>query len=131
VAHDALFREWARLEGWLEPQRARLEALRALQVDALSWDRNGRDAAFLNHRNRRLAEVVMLARLETYRRRLGELERDYIIACQGADRSQRKRTQRVKALVGALAFGIIAGLIGWMNQSYLQERWGRRMPFET
>jgi hypothetical protein len=31
----------------------------------------------------------------------------------------------------ALAFGIIAGLIGWMNQSYLQERWRRRMPFET
>ena len=40
VAHEALFRELARLR--LEPERARLEALRSLQVDALTWDRNGR-----------------------------------------------------------------------------------------
>ena len=33
---------------WLEPER-RLEALRSLQVDALTWDRNGREVAFLNH----------------------------------------------------------------------------------
>jgi hypothetical protein len=50
VAHEALFREWARLKSWLEPERARLEVLRSLQVDAASWDRNGRAPAFLNHR---------------------------------------------------------------------------------
>ena len=33
-------------------ERARLEALRSLQTDALTWDRAGRDAAFLNHRGR-------------------------------------------------------------------------------
>jgi len=38
VAHEALFRGWARFSGWLEPERARLDALRSLQVDALSWD---------------------------------------------------------------------------------------------
>ena len=54
VAHEALFREWTRLQGWLEPERARLEVLRSLQVDALAWDRSGRDAAFLNHRDRRV-----------------------------------------------------------------------------
>ena len=45
VAHEALFREWTRLKGWLEPERARLEALRSLQVDALTWDRNGESGA--------------------------------------------------------------------------------------
>jgi hypothetical protein len=58
VAHEALFREWTRLKCWLDPERARLEALRSLQVDALTWDRNGRDAAFLNHRDKRLAEAT-------------------------------------------------------------------------
>jgi hypothetical protein len=53
VTHEALFREWTRLKSWLEPERARLEALRSLQVDALTWDRNGRDAVFLNHRDKR------------------------------------------------------------------------------
>jgi hypothetical protein len=51
VAHEVLFREWKRLQGWLEPERARLEALRSLEVDAATWDRNGRTAAFLNHRD--------------------------------------------------------------------------------
>jgi hypothetical protein len=41
VAHEALFREWARLKSWLEPERVRLEVLRSLQVDAATWDRNG------------------------------------------------------------------------------------------
>jgi conflict system STAND superfamily ATPase/TIR domain-containing protein len=57
VAHEALFREWARLRGWLKPERARLEALRLLQIDALTWDRNSRDAAYLNHGDKRLAEA--------------------------------------------------------------------------
>jgi hypothetical protein len=61
VAHEALFRTWKRLGSWLEPERARLEALRSLQVDAANWDRNGRDAGFLNHRDRRLAEATTLA----------------------------------------------------------------------
>ena len=47
VAHEALFREWTRLKSWLEPERARLDALRSLEIDASTWDRNGRDAAFL------------------------------------------------------------------------------------
>ena len=82
VAHEALFREWTRLKGWLEPERARLEALRSLQLDALTWDRNGRDAAFLNHRDKRLAEATALAGIDGYRKRLGTLEFDYLAACQ-------------------------------------------------
>ena len=62
VAHEALFREWTRLNGWLEPERARLDALRSLEVDTATWDRNGQDAAFLNHRDKRLADPRQHAR---------------------------------------------------------------------
>jgi formylglycine-generating enzyme required for sulfatase activity len=123
VAHEALFREWTRLKGWLEPERARLEALRSLQVDASNWNRNGRDSAFLNHRDKRLAEAVALALLEGYRERLSEPELEYLAACQTADRLARSRTRRVQALIYALLVGIIAGLIGWINQSYVKEQW--------
>ena len=121
VAHEALFREWTRLKGWLEPERARLDALRSLQIDALTWDRNGREAAFLNHRDKRLAEMAALAGIEAYRKRLGEVEFDYLAACQAAARLARRRTRRMQALVGVLAFGVVAGLVGWLNQSYLEE----------
>jgi formylglycine-generating enzyme required for sulfatase activity len=122
VAHEALFREWTRFQGWLEPERARLEALRSLQVDALTWNRNGRDPAFLNHRDKRLAEAVTLARVEGYRKHLGKLELDYLAVCQTAERLARSWTRRVQAVVGLLAFGVVAALVGWLNESYLQER---------
>jgi formylglycine-generating enzyme required for sulfatase activity len=122
VAHEALFREWTRLKGWLEPERARLEALRSLQVDGLTWDRNGRDAAFLNHRDKRLADATTLAGIEGYTKRLGALEFDYLAACQVAERSARRRTRRTRVLVYVLLVGIIAGLVLWINQRYVNEQ---------
>ncbi len=119
VAHEALFREWTRLESWLEPERARLEALRSLQVDAANWNRNSKDAAFLNHRDKRLAEARALASIDGYRKRLSELDLEYLEACQVADRLHRNRTRRMQALVGVLAFSIVAGLAGWLNGPYL------------
>ena len=122
VAHEALFREWTRLKGWLEPERVRLEALRALQIDALTWDRSRRDTAFLNHRNKRLAEATELAGMEGYRKRLSKLEFEYLAACRTAEQLARRRTRRARALVGMLAFGAVAGLVGWLNEPYLRER---------
>ena len=88
----------------------------------MTWDRNGRDAAFLNHRDKRLAEATTLAGIDGYRKRLGAVEFDYLAACQAAERLARRRTRRVQALVSALLVGIIAGLVGWLNQAYLKER---------
>ena len=123
VTHEALFREWTRLKGWLEPERARLEALRSLQVDALTWDRNGRDAAFLNHRDKRLADATTLAGIDGYRKHLGTVEFDYLASCEAAERLTRRRTRQVQVLIYALLVGIIAGLAGWINQAYLKEQW--------
>jgi hypothetical protein len=67
VTSEALFRKWNRLNHWLKPERDRLEAMRSLQLDASTWDRFHRKAAFLNHRGKRLAEAESLARIERYR----------------------------------------------------------------
>jgi formylglycine-generating enzyme required for sulfatase activity len=122
VAHEALFREWTRLKSWLEPERARLDALRSLEVDAATWDRNSRDAAFLNHRDKRLAEANALVDIEGYRKRLGKLEFDYLAACRVAERLARRRARRVQALIYVLFVAIIAGLVGWINQAYVEEQ---------
>jgi formylglycine-generating enzyme required for sulfatase activity len=123
VAHEALFREWTRLEIWLEPERARLEALHSLQIDALTWDRNGRDAGFVNHRSKRLAEAQALAAIDAYRKRLHDREFDYLAACRKTERQARRQTRRVRALVTVLMFGIAAGVIGWLEQEYFVELW--------
>ena len=50
-------------------------------------------------------------------------DRDYLAACREAEQMVTVRKRRARALVGVLAFGILAGTLGWMNQAYLQERW--------
>jgi formylglycine-generating enzyme required for sulfatase activity len=129
VAHEALFREWARLKSWLEPERARLEVLRSLQADAAIWDRNGRDAAFLNHRGKRLGEATAVVGIESYRQRLGQRELDYIAGCQAAERLTHRRTRRAQALFGALMVLLALGGVGWLEQKFLLEQyyWRRTM----
>ena len=116
-----MFREWTRLQGWLEPERARLEALRLLQIDALTWDRNGREAAFVNHRDKRLAEATNLAGIDGYRKRLSALEFGYLAACEVAQRWAQRRKLRAQALVVGLAATMIAGLAAWRYQEPLNE----------
>jgi formylglycine-generating enzyme required for sulfatase activity len=113
VVHEVLLREWARLKAWLEPERARLESMRLLQLDASVWNRNGRDATFVIHRDKRLAEAVTLASIDSYRKRLGTVELAYLAACQEVERQGKERRTRFQILVGALALAVVY-LIGWV-----------------
>jgi formylglycine-generating enzyme required for sulfatase activity len=117
------------MKSWLEPERARLEALRSLQVDAATWGRNGRDAGFLNHRNKRLADATELIGTERYRARLGGLEFDYVAGCAEAERLAHGRTRRVQALLGALIVLLALGGAGWSMEDFLREQyyWRVRM----
>ncbi|MCI0600365.1 MAG: toll/interleukin-1 receptor domain-containing protein, partial [Beijerinckiaceae bacterium] len=102
VAHEALFRTWTRLGSWLEPERARLEALRALQVDAGNWERNAKNEGYLNHRETRLAEARRLSKDAAYAKRLIDRDFAYLAACEAAERLAIARARRGKVLVGCL-----------------------------
>ena len=120
IAHEALFREWTRLKNWLEPERARLEALRLLQLDALTWDRSGRDPSFINHRDSRLTEVRSLAETDRYRKRLNAIDFAYLAACEQAARRAQQLQRRARALIGALVMAVVAGLAAWWQQDALK-----------
>jgi len=76
----------------------------------------------LNHRDQRLAEANELVEVEAYRERLGNLEFDYLTACQVAELLVQRWTRRMQALLGLLIFGVVTGSVGWLNESYLQDR---------
>ena len=122
VAHEALFREWTRLKGWLEPERARLNALRLLQLDASTWSRNGRDDAFLNHRGRRLKEANSLVEIEDYGKYLEPTDLDYLAACQAAENVAVRRSRRVAVLFGLLVLVLIAGPTAWWYGSWVKDQ---------
>jgi formylglycine-generating enzyme required for sulfatase activity len=50
------------------------------------------------------------------------LDKEFIDLSIKRERKVTGRAQRIQALVYMLFVGIIAGLVGWINQSYLQER---------
>jgi formylglycine-generating enzyme required for sulfatase activity len=125
VSHETLFREWGRLKSWFEPERARLEALRLLEIDAFTWDRNGRNAEFLNHRDKRLAEAITLARIPGYRKRISLVELDYLDACLKAEELAFQGRRRFQMTVGILFVAIGVGILSWAKQDYITEqfRW--------
>jgi Sulfatase-modifying factor enzyme 1 len=127
VAHEALFRTWKRLGSWLEPERARLEALRSLQVDAANWERDGNSPSFLNHREKRLAEAGDLSSNAGYARRLIKQDFDYLAACRAAEHAARTRARRGKVVVGALLALLLLGGVGWWKQEFFREQFHWRM----
>ena len=61
--------------------------------------------------------------LEADAKRLSAPEHDYLAACRATERLARSQKRRVQVLIYALFIGIIAGLVGWINQSYIREQW--------
>ena len=47
----------------------------------------------------------------------------YLAACRTRELSQRRTTRRIHALIYMLLVGIIAGLVGWIEQATLKEQW--------
>ena len=46
-----------------------------------------------------------------------------LTAASSARARRERRARRVRALIYVLLVGIIAGLVGWINQAYLKEQW--------
>jgi hypothetical protein len=118
VAHEALFREWALLESWLEPERARLDALRGLQAAATNWDANKQQAAYLTHGDKRLAEAEALGGIASFAKKLRPLDLAYLARCRAKER-------RSRAAIGTLVVALVLAVLGWMNQAFVKDQYDR------
>ncbi len=60
VSHEALFRAWPRLAGWIEEDREDLFVLRRAEIEASEWEQQGYDIKYLWHAERlkNLKEIV-------------------------------------------------------------------------
>ena len=128
VAHEALFREWPRLRGWLEEDAAGRAVQRRLAVAATEWDDDGRDASAL------WAGTRLASGLEVQESRPEELtstERAFLAASQDAvDAAQRDAEERAAAtarqnrrlrrllggIAGLLVLALVAGTLAWRSR---------------
>ena len=123
VAHEALFREWEALKAWLEPERARLEALRGLKTSAAAWERSGRSADQLAHAAQRLKDIEELTGNERYAPQLTDQERDYVAACRKAENAATGRRRLLKLSAAVLGVGVVLGSLAYAFEFELRREW--------
>src|SRR5262249_54362470 len=119
VAHEAIFRRWETLREWIALEREFLAWLTGLEAARRAWQAapdDKKDGALLMG----LALATAQSKLAERGDDIPEPDREFIALSR---KVEQRRKMRVQALVGVLAFGIVAGLVGWLNEDYLLERW--------
>jgi formylglycine-generating enzyme required for sulfatase activity len=122
-AHEALLRQWSLLGGWLAEDAGLLAVLEGVKRACRDWVANNRDAAWLIHATDRLAAAEQLTARPDLADHLEATDRDYLAACRKVEATAKGRRRRVQALIYVMLIGLIAGLIGWINQAYVKEEW--------
>jgi formylglycine-generating enzyme required for sulfatase activity len=120
--HEALLRQWGLLQGWLAEDAGLLSVMGGIKRASRDWAANGKTAAWLTHATGRLEAAERLRERPDLAANLRATDREYLAACRKAEAVAQTRTRRVRALIYVLLVGIIAGLVGWINQAYVKEQ---------
>ena len=117
LAHEALFRYWPRLRGWLDDDRAGLRAREQLREAAQEWAASGRDESLLVHRGQRLRAADALA--QQPRTALDMLERGVRRRLRGLARARggglRRRSVILLAVTLTAVVFAVAALFSWWS----------------
>lgn len=117
LAHEALIEQWARLQRWLQQDRATLHTQRELTRATQEWERHGRDASYL-YRGSRLAKVEQWPKVR--QTDLSTVEHDFIAASITAQQAERAAHRRQRALrVTVVGLSVLIGIalitLLWMS----------------
>ncbi len=119
VAHEAIFRRWEKLREWIAAEREFLAWRSGLEAARRAWQ-----AAPEASKHDALLMGLALSQAQSWlAKRSADIpgtDREFILL---SGKVAQRRRRRGQAIVGVLAFAIIVGLIGWLNEAYLQERW--------
>ena len=121
--HEALLRQWGLLQGWLAEDAGLLSVLDGIKRAARDWAANDNGVAWLTHADERLETAERLRARPDLAANLEQLDQTYIAACRQAKRRAIGRRHAMWAGFGVSALAILLGLVGWWNQSFLQDRW--------
>ncbi len=107
-AHEALLRQWGLLQGWLSDDTGLLTVLDGIKRAARDWAANTKASSWLAHGADRLRAAERLFVRPDLAANLAPTDKAYVAACQGQERSERRRARRTKVLVGTLAACVLA-----------------------
>jgi formylglycine-generating enzyme required for sulfatase activity len=119
VAHEAIFRRWDKLREWIAAEREFLAWRSRLEAARRAWQEapdGSRTEALLMGLALAQAQIWLAKRQED----LHGVDREFIDLSVKRERKAMGRARRIQALVYVLLVGIIIGLVGWINQSYVE-----------
>ncbi len=112
VAHEALIREWPRLRGWLEEDRAGIQLHRELGGAARRWEGGSREPGDL-YRGTRLAAAVEWT--QAHRDALNSGERAFLDSSlaesERESRDQLRANRRLRMLLAGVGLLLVAAMI--------------------
>ncbi|MCB1477288.1 MAG: TIR domain-containing protein [Rhodobiaceae bacterium] len=122
-AHEALLRQWGRLEGWLEEDLRELTAIEGVRRATRDWAANGKNPQWLAHVAGRLEDAESAARREDLKDLLQPTDLEYLAAARDAEDKRAKaelialRRQRMLAIIAGGIFAaasVVAGVL-WLQ----------------
>jgi formylglycine-generating enzyme required for sulfatase activity len=122
VAGEAIFRRWERLREWIAAEREFLVWRSSLEVARRSWQAtSSADDALLMGLPLARARSWVTTRADD----LPADDREFIGLSIAREKRAQRRARGVQALIYVMLFGIIGGLVSWINQNYITEqfRW--------
>ena len=129
VAHEILLKTWPTLKSWLEDEREFLIWRGEIAARREDWEKAGKIGA----REQRQALLMGYA-LDTAEKRLaerrGDLQPSVVDFIEASGRESRKAARTwawMQRAVGLLMVVIIAGLVAYINQAFLQEEYYRQV----
>jgi len=121
VAHEAIFRRWGKLRDWIASEREFLAWRTGVEAARRAWqtspDSSKSDALLMG-----ASLTQAQSWIEKRREDLPLLDQNFIDQSARRERKARTRAARMRSLVYLLLVGIIAGLVGWINQAYIKEQ---------
>src|SRR5262245_14217833 len=124
VAHDIIFRRWRKLRDWIAAEREFLAWKTGLEAARRGW-KDTPDSA----KSGALLMGASLTQAQGWRAKRGEdlpaVDREFIDRSSKHESKLKARARHMRALVLFALLGIIAGIVGWINQSYLRRQWYR------
>jgi uncharacterized delta-60 repeat protein len=114
LVHDALVREWSRLQGWIDKNREQLRVIEAVSEAAKAWSAAPKNVDLLVHRGGRLEDALKL------QNRMSTQERTYLATCKTSEQRRRQNTIISIALAVLIVVSILAGWAWTSNQNSIQ-----------
>ncbi|MDR5728888.1 MAG: SUMF1/EgtB/PvdO family nonheme iron enzyme [Terriglobia bacterium] len=130
IAHEAVFRQWPALAGWIAEEQGSLRALESVRAAAKDWqarraESTGQHSSWLIHNGERLQEARAIISRKDFRPLVTDNMRDYIDAAWRVEhRSLRvRRFLQITAVV--LGAAVVAGSLIYALQFELKRAWAQ------